>query len=51
MKNVCYLYIHYGESSECLEGDFGRGRVQSCRMLTSFQEGPTRKSFFQGIFF
>ena len=34
------LYTHYGESSESLEGDRGRDRVQRCHLLTSFQENP-----------
>ena len=33
---------------EGLEGDRGRDRVQRCCLLTSFQEGPHQKLFFQG---
>ena len=33
---------------EDLEGDRGRDRVRRCRFLTSFQEGPHQKLFFQG---
>ena len=41
---------HYGESSESLEGDRGRDRVQQCHFLTSFQEGPvhTRNCSYMG---
>ena len=35
-KNVCYC-THYGESSESLEGDRGRDRVQQYHLLMSFQ--------------
>ena len=44
------LYRRYGEFSESLEGDHGRDRVRRCHLLTSFQEGPTRKLFFQEFF-
>ena len=33
---------------EGLEGDRGRDIVQWCHLLTSFQEGPHQKLFFQG---
>ena len=29
------MFTHYGESSESLEGDRSRNRVQRCRLLTS----------------
>ena len=32
---------------EGLEADCGRDRVQWCRLLTSLQEGPHQKMFFQ----
>ena len=42
------MYTHYTESSESLEGDRVRDRVQRCHFLTSFQEGPHKKLFLQG---
>ena len=48
-KNVWQLYTHYGESSESLEGDRGRYRVQRCHFLTSFQ-GPYQKMFLETFF-
>ena len=42
------LHTCSGESSESMEGDRGRDRVQWCYLLMSFQEGPHQKLFFQG---
>ena len=41
VRNVCYLYTRYCESSKSLEVDCG---MDKCRLLTPFQEGTHNKS-------
>ena len=50
LLTVHTLWRVYGESSESLEGDRGRDRVRRCRLLTSFQDRPHQKLFFQEFF-
>ena len=44
VRNVCYLYTCYCESSKSLEGDCGMDKVPRCCLLTPFQEGTHNKS-------
>ena len=49
-EHLLTVHTLHGESSESLEGDRGRDRVQQCHLLTSFQEGPHQKIVLSKIF-
>ena len=47
MRNVCYLYTRYCESSKSLEGDCSMDKVPRGHLLKPFQEGTHNKLLAQ----